>query len=139
MSVIDIAALALAAATLATMPVFAVVSRSRPIDPDVAQRGTTVLLGRWVRDWLMWLVGPLERLMVEAKVSPDALNVLGAVFGLGAGAAFSSGEFSPGGWLILIGGAADVFDGRVARGRGIASSYGAFLDSTLDRFAESFT
>lgn len=139
MSSIDTAALALALAALATMPVFAFVSRGRPMDADVAQRGRTVLLGRWVRDWLMWVIAPLERAMVEARVSPDVLNVLGVVFGLAAGAVFSFGGFSAGGWLILLGGAADVFDGRIARARGIASTYGAFLDSTLDRFAESFT
>ncbi len=41
-----------------------------------------------------------------------------------------------GGWLVLLGGVADVLDGRVARARGLASLRGAFLDSTLDRFAE---
>ncbi|MFC1661234.1 CDP-alcohol phosphatidyltransferase family protein, partial [Gemmatimonadota bacterium] len=37
---------------------------------------------------------------------------------------------------VLLGGMADVLDGRVARARGLASPRGAFLDSTLDRFAE---
>jgi CDP-diacylglycerol--glycerol-3-phosphate 3-phosphatidyltransferase len=37
---------------------------------------------------------------------------------------------------VLLGGVADVLDGRIARARGMASERGAFLDSTLDRFAE---
>jgi CDP-diacylglycerol--glycerol-3-phosphate 3-phosphatidyltransferase len=37
---------------------------------------------------------------------------------------------------VFLGGAADVFDGRVARSLRLASARGAFLDSTLDRFAE---
>ena len=41
-----------------------------------------------------------------------------------------------GGWCVLLGGAADVLDGRIARARGMANERGAFLDSTLDRFAE---
>ena len=139
MSATDALAIAVAVVTLATMPVFAVVSRSRPMDPDVARRGKTILLGRWVRDWLMWLIGPLERAMVRAQVSPDALNFLGAAFGLSAGIAFGFGAFGAAGWLILLGGASDVFDGRIARARGIVSENGAFLDSTLDRFAEAFT
>ena len=37
---------------------------------------------------------------------------------------------------LLLGGAADVLDGRIARALGVASRRGAFIDSTLDRFAE---
>ena len=38
--------------------------------------------------------------------------------------------------MVLLSGFADVMDGEVARGRGIANAAGAFLDSTLDRFSE---
>ena len=60
----------------------------------------------------------------------------GAAFGAAAGVAFAFGRPVLGGWGIFLGGAADVFDGRIARTRGIASPKGAFLDSSLDRFAE---
>jgi phosphatidylglycerophosphate synthase len=59
-------------------------------------------------------------------------------FGLAAGAAYALGAFGLGGWLVLLGGAADILDGRIARARGAVSRAGAFLDSTLDRFAETF-
>ncbi len=139
MTAFDVVALALVGGLLLTMPVFAVVARSRTIDPDVARRSRTLLLGRWVRDWLMWVIGPIERAMIRTSVSPDALNYLGVIFGLIAGLAFATGVLAAAGWAILLGGVADVFDGRVARGRGITSQYGAFADSTLDRFSESFT
>jgi phosphatidylglycerophosphate synthase len=130
--------LVLVALVVLTMPVFAIVSRGRPGDPDVARRPTTVILGRWVRDWVMWLVSPLERVLVASGVSPDVLNVLGAVFGLAAGAAYVGAATTLAGWFILLGGLADIMDGRVARARGLASPYGEFLDSMLDRFAEAF-
>ncbi|MBK9241238.1 MAG: CDP-alcohol phosphatidyltransferase family protein [Acidobacteria bacterium] len=139
MTLIDTLALTLLVVVVATMPVFAVVSRNRPRDPDVARRSSTALLGFWVRDWLMWVIGPIERVMVRAKVSPDVFNYLGVAFGIGAGAAFAQGALSLAGWAILFGGVADVFDGRIARARGMASRYGAFMDSTLDRFAEAFS
>lgn len=138
MSAVETGALLMVGVLLLTMPLFAIVSRGREVDADVARRPTTILLGYWVRDWLMWLIGPLERGMVRAGVSPDLLNMAGALFGAAAGLAFAYGELALGGWLILIGGAADIFDGRIARARGIASARGAFLDSTLDRFAETF-
>lgn len=131
-------ALALAGVLILTMPVFALVSRGRTMDADVARRPATVLLGFWVRDWLMWVIAPLERLFVRARLSPDVFNYLGVAFGAAAGIAFAYGELALAGWLVLLGGAADIFDGRIARARGIASERGAFLDSTLDRFAETF-
>lgn len=134
----DIVALSLVGLLLLTLPVYAVVSRSRPIDPEVARRPKTILLGHWIRDWIMWVIGPMERGFVRAGLSPDVFNVLGAVLGLAAGVAFAYGEFAVAGWLILLGGAADIFDGRIARARGLANKYGEFLDSTLDRFAETF-
>ncbi len=137
-SPVETGAIVLVAALLLTMPVFALVSRGKAIDADVARRPTTILLGFWVRDWLMWIIKPLEVGMVRAGVSPDLLNLAGAAFGAGAGLAFAFGELALGGWLVLLGGAADIFDGRIARARGIASARGAFLDSTLDRFAETF-
>jgi len=123
---------------LATMPVYAVVARGRPGDPDVARRPRTVLLGFWVRDWLMWAIAPLERLFLALRVPPIAFNWAGVAFGAAAGVAYALGDFAAGGWLVLLGGAADIFDGRIARARGLVSKAGAFLDSTLDRFAETF-
>lgn len=138
MTVTTYIALAIVALFLLTMPVFAVVARNRPLDADVARRPTTILLGYWVRDWLMWLIAPLERVLVAWKVSPDLFNYLGAALGLAAGIAFASASLEVAGWLVLLGGLADVLDGRVARARALASEYGEFLDSMLDRFAETF-
>jgi len=137
---IDSGTLGIAAASLllATMPVYAVVARGRPRDPEVARRPQTVLLGYWVRDWLMWVITPLERLFLALAIPPVAFNWTGVAFGAAAGVAYALGEFSLGGWLVLLGGAADIFDGRIARARGLVSKAGAFLDSTLDRFAETF-
>ena len=139
MTRLDLAALGLVAFAVLTMPVYALSRRGRPLDPDVARRPTTVLLGYWIRDWVMWVIAPMERAFVRARVSPDVFNYLGAAFALAAGAAYAARALALAGWLVLFGGMADIFDGRVARARGIANSRGAFLDSTLDRFAETFS
>jgi len=138
MSPMDRVALAIAAVAVLSMPVYAIVRAPRPGDPDVARRPATMLLGRWVRDWLMWAIAPFERLLVALRVSPLAFNVLGVVCGAAAGFAYVRGAFGPGGWLVLLGGLADVLDGRLARAQNVVSPAGAFLDSTLDRFAEVF-
>jgi phosphatidylglycerophosphate synthase len=131
-------ALTIAAIVLLTMPVFAIVSRNRPMDADVSRRPTTVLLGYWVRDWVMWMIAPLERALVAWRVSPDVFNYLGVVFGIVAGAAYAERSLAAAGWFVLLGGLADIMDGRIARARGLASKRGEFLDSMLDRFSEAF-
>jgi CDP-diacylglycerol--glycerol-3-phosphate 3-phosphatidyltransferase len=138
MTIVDRTALALAGLAVLSMPVYALVRARRPGDPDVARRPATVLLGRWVRDWLMWAIAPFERVLVALRVSPLAFNVLGVVCGAAAGLAYVRGAFGAGGWLVLLGGLADVLDGRLARAQNVVSPAGAFLDSTLDRFAEVF-
>lgn len=134
----DRVALGLVAASVASMFAFAVVSRGRPRDADVARRRSTVLIGYWLRDWLMWAIGPMERALVRGGVSPLVFNLLGVAFGLAAGVAYAAGSFTIGGWCVLLGGACDVLDGRIARARNVVSVQGAFIDSTLDRFAETF-
>jgi len=94
------------------------------------------VLGGFVKSWFYWFIGPVERVSIALKISPTAFNLLGVVFGVVAGVCFALGYVSLGGWGVLLGGAADVLDGRIARARRMANARGAFLDSTLDRFAE---
>jgi CDP-diacylglycerol--glycerol-3-phosphate 3-phosphatidyltransferase len=59
-----------------------------------------------------------------------AYGVSGLVLGLGHPALA--------GWLLAIFGPLDAVDGLIARERGLTSPFGAFLDSTVDRYAEFF-
>lgn len=118
-----------------SMVVYAGRKSGREDSLESSARGTFVL-GSFVREWFYWFVGPLERGALGLGISPLSLNLTGVVFGVLAGVCFASGRMVLGGWAVLAGGAADVLDGRVARARGLDSRRGAFLDSTLDRFAE---
>jgi CDP-diacylglycerol---glycerol-3-phosphate 3-phosphatidyltransferase len=53
-----------------------------------------------------------------------------------AGIAYFLGHPRWAGLLVLIGGIFDILDGQVARGTGLASAFGSFYDSTLDRISE---
>lgn len=120
---------------LVTMPIYAIAAKNR-VDPhEIADRGGFAL-GGFVRSWFYWFVWPIERTALALRMSPTAFNILGVVFGSIAGYFFATGSTNLGGWFVLLGGAADVLDGRIARAQGKASETGAFLDSTLDRFAE---
>jgi CDP-diacylglycerol--glycerol-3-phosphate 3-phosphatidyltransferase len=126
------------AAVLASMAAYAV---ARPgLDPDASRKGTRFLLGigNFLVHWFLWLVTPVERLFVALKLTPDVFNVAGLALGLVSGIALGLGRLELGGWAIALGGLCDIFDGRIARARGLASPYGKFIDSTLDRFVEVF-
>jgi len=70
------------------------------------------------------------------QLDPNALTATGALVSTGAAAAFATGSPRAAGVLILAGGFFDLVDGVVARHRGIATRFGAFLDSTLDRWVD---
>jgi CDP-diacylglycerol--glycerol-3-phosphate 3-phosphatidyltransferase len=124
------------AVALATMPLFAYRSAGGAGDSrDLPDRGTFVL-GGFIRAWFYWFIGPVERLALAMGLSPLFFNLAGVALGAVGGVAFGLGRPVLGGWGVLLGGMADVLDGRIARARGLASPRGAFLDSTLDRFAE---
>ena len=68
---------------------------------------------------------------------PDVLTVVGACVAVVAAFTLARGELFAGGLLILFSGFFDLVDGVVARHRGVSTSFGAFLDSTLDRLVDS--
>lgn len=119
-----------------SMPLYAMGRARRGRDPhEVADRGSFVL-GSFARDWFFWFQGPVQRMALALGLRPLFFNLLGVFFGVLAGFFFATGHLTLAGWSILLGGWADVLDGRVARALGVADERGAFLDSTLDRFAE---
>jgi len=127
--------LSLVAFALASMPVYALTSRGKPDPYEIDDRGRFIL-GNFVRSWFYWFIKPIEWTSLTLRISPTAYNLLGVAFGVLAGYCFATGRVNLGGWSVLMGGAADVLDGRIARARNMANERGAFLDSTLDRFAE---
>jgi len=65
-------------------------------------------------------------------------NFAGLGFGLLAGIAIGTGNLPLGAWMLTLTSVCDILDGRIARATRSTSDYGGFLDSTLDRFVESF-
>ncbi len=78
------------------------------------------------------LVAPLAR----TGIDPNALTVAGLVLSFPTAVVIAVGWTLPGGILVLLTGGFDLLDGAVARLRGNGSKFGAFLDSTLDRWGE---
>ncbi len=121
---------------IASMVVFGLTGARRKPDRLASSAHGTFVLGSFVSAWLYWFAHPVVRASVALRLSPTVFNLLGVAFGCGAGFLFATGHVALAGWSVLLGGVADVLDGRIARALGVADARGAFLDSTLDRFAE---
>jgi phosphatidylglycerophosphate synthase len=129
----------IAAGALLSMLAFAVLRRGYR-DADATKKGSRLLLGigDFLVHWFLWLIGPIESSLVRLGARPDHLNLAGLIFGALAGILIGLGRLEGGGWAITLSGACDVLDGRLARTQGVSSPYGKFIDSTLDRFVETF-
>jgi CDP-diacylglycerol--glycerol-3-phosphate 3-phosphatidyltransferase len=73
---------------------------------------------------------------VRTGITPNALTVVGLGLNIAAGIALASGEWMIGGAMVVFAGAFDMFDGALARVLNQKTGFGAFLDSTLDRYSE---
>ena len=78
----------------------------------------------------------MTRALVRRRVHPNVLTTLGFLVTLAAAVAFFLESVRMGGFLVLLAGVFDVLDGKVARETGLASKFGSFYDSTLDRISE---
>src|SRR5581483_3272725 len=79
------------------------------------------------------IIQPLARL----GVTPNMLTGIGLLLSIVTAAVIAQGFLFAGGWLVLFAGIFDMFDGAMARVQNAATTFGAFLDSTLDRYSES--
>ena len=134
-------AVVLVAALIAilSMLVFAAAFQHGYRDQDAERKGARFLgSGTFLVHWFMWALRPLERILLRLGATPDHLNVGGLLFGLASAVAIGTGRLEAAGWAIVLAGACDVLDGRLARELHTASPYGKFIDSTLDRFVETF-
>ena len=105
----------------------------------MAQRTVTAKLGA--------LLSPILDALVRAlsHVSADVLTMTGlaltgvasAFFALSGGPSYASPALlRVGGVIALVAAVFDMLDGRVARARGRGTKFGAFLDSTMDRYSD---
>lgn len=82
------------------------------------------------------IIEPVTRWFVRHGVHPNLLTTLGFVSVIVAGYFYHLDHVRIAGFFVLLGGLWDIFDGRVARESGLASKFGSFYDSTLDRISE---
>src|SRR6267143_1880429 len=86
----------------------------------------------WVRRRAEVLMSALGRI----PVTPNQITVIGVALTFVAAVLTALGQLRWAGVVLIVAGTMDILDGALARSSGRAYPYGAFLDSTLDRYSE---
>lgn len=91
-----------------------------------------------LRGFATWFFTPVADRLLRWKVSPDAVTITGTVIVvLAAMTLLPTGRLLAGSLIITVFVLTDSLDGVMARRAGRSGAWGAFLDSTLDRFADA--
>ncbi len=91
----------------------------------------------WVRQIFSFVLTPLAEYIVKIGIHPNVLTFSGLVGNMIGAYFLSQGNFLWGGIIILVMGPIDALDGATARAKGVITPWGAFVDSTSDRWSES--
>ena len=92
---------------------------------------------RIVSDRLHSLAEPVAMVVARTGVPPNVLTIFGLLVNAVAAWQLATGHFLLGGLVIIIAGAFDLLDGAVARVTGKSTTFGALLDSSVDRYSEA--
>jgi CDP-diacylglycerol--glycerol-3-phosphate 3-phosphatidyltransferase len=82
-------------------------------------------------------LAPIARRLHALGVSANAVTVVGSLITVAGAALLASGQPAPALVVLLLGTLSDAVDGQIARAAGGGTRFGAFLDSTLDRFSDA--
>lgn len=97
------------------------------------------MFSKFGRELVAPAVAYIVRWLQAAGISPNAISYMGFFLtGLSA-LILAAGYFRWGAIVLLIASIFDMLDGALARATAQSSVFGAFLDSTLDRYSESIT
>ena len=73
---------------------------------------------------------------VALRIHPNTLTLIGVLINVAAAVALGRGRFVLAGVIMIVANIFDFIDGKVAHITNTVSRFGAFWDSTLDRFSD---
>lgn len=91
------------------------------------------------------IINPLIMGMIKVGITPNIVTFVGFLGNMVAAGMFIYAATLPegqyawigyGGWVLIASSIFDMMDGRLARLGNMSSTFGAFWDSTLDRYSE---
>ena len=80
---------------------------------------------------------PVSRLLAHTPVTPNQVSFISLAVAFASCAAFVYGHNIPGALLAQLSSIVDGIDGDLARAKNVTSSFGGYMDSVLDRYADA--
>jgi CDP-diacylglycerol--glycerol-3-phosphate 3-phosphatidyltransferase len=82
------------------------------------------------------ILDPIAAFLNRLGLMPNTVTVLGLVGNIIGAIFIAAGQIQVGGIIVVLMGPVDALDGTMARLRGMAGKFGAFVDSVTDRYSE---
>jgi CDP-diacylglycerol---glycerol-3-phosphate 3-phosphatidyltransferase len=90
----------------------------------------------WIGEGAGWLLQRVVTGLAATGITPNMFTFLGLAVNFWAAAMFGTGQFRIAAAALFLAGFLDMADGQVARRVGRVTAFGAFYDSTLDRYSD---
>jgi CDP-diacylglycerol--glycerol-3-phosphate 3-phosphatidyltransferase len=100
------------------------------------RRGDSVL-PEWLKEAGRAVLRPIVGMALALRITANTVTVIGLVITAAAAIVITQGWLVAGALILLAGSLLDAVDGALARATGGGTSFGSFLDSTLDRASEA--
>ena len=94
------------------------------------------MLGEVIGSVSTRILNAIVRSLIRLNPNPNFLSLIGLGINLWAALLYGYGRFFAAGLVMILANIFDMLDGRVARGTGRVTRFGAFLDSSLDRLSD---
>jgi len=94
------------------------------------------MITKLIGDGSKWLLDKIVGALAATGINPNFLTFIGLVVNFWAAVMFAAGLFKTAAFIIFFAGFLDMLDGQVARRQNRVTAFGAFYDSTLDRYSD---
>ena len=115
--------------------IIAVIPNPKPtprIEPPARRKTFTGLIGAVC----MFPLRAIINACVALRIHPNTLTLVGVIINVAAAWALAADRFVLAGFVMIVANIFDFIDGKVAYRLQLQSRFGAFWDSTLDRFSD---
>ncbi len=103
---------------------------------QVSESKQKVTFTDFMRTLFKGILDPIGTFLNRLGLMPNTITILGLLGNIIGAYFLSQGNLLLGGIIILAMGPIDALDGTMARLRGMAGQFGAFVDSVTDRYSE---
>lgn len=103
---------------------------------ETERKSLTRPITHWIGDGGSWLLRRVVGALAATGLTPNMFTFLGLFVNSVSAALFAMGRFREAAAILFLAGFLDMVDGQVARRVGRVTAFGAFLDSTLDRYSD---